>query len=207
MPFGWISDDDRKQFHEDGYMVIRGVIPASLAENAVREIAAFVGADLDDWTTWYGGAPELDGIVPMHHAQSLWEIRQCPDLYHVFTEFFGNPRLMVDMNRCIFRPPIHPRWPTVSYGSIHWDTDPRKSGPGSLQAVVLLTDVDPNGGGFQCLPDVYRNLDKWLEQYASDRGECRGCHSMVDPTSPWNGDQLVIPPEGRVVRFDAASSG
>jgi hypothetical protein len=163
----WIPDCDWKQFHEDGYMVIRRVIPASLAENAVREIAAFAGADLDDSTTWYGGAPELDGIVPMHHAQSLWEIRQCPDLYHVFAEYFGNPRLMVDINRCIFRPPIHPRWPTVSYGSIHWDTDPRKAEPASLQAVVLLTDVGRDGGGFQCLPEVYRNLDTWLERYAS----------------------------------------
>ena len=72
---------------------------------AVREIAAFVGADLADSATWYGGAPELDGIVPMHHAQSLWDIRQSPNLYQVFTEFFGTPRLMVDINRCIFRPP------------------------------------------------------------------------------------------------------
>jgi hypothetical protein len=147
-------------------MVIRGVIPAGLTENAVREIAAFVGADLDDSATWYGGASELDGIVPMHHAQSLWDLRQCENLYHVFSEFFGNPRLMVDINRCIFRPPIHPRRPAISYGSIHWDTDPRKKGPGSLQAVVLLTDAGRDGGGFQCLPDVYRNLDAWLERYA-----------------------------------------
>jgi hypothetical protein len=74
---------------------------------------------------------------------------------------------MVDMNRCMFRPPVHPRWTDVSYGSIHWDTDPRKKGPGSLQGVVLLTDVKPGGGGFQCLPEVYRNLDEWLGWYAS----------------------------------------
>jgi Phytanoyl-CoA dioxygenase (PhyH) len=103
----------------------------------------------------------------MHHAQSLWDIRQCPNLYHVFAEFFGDPRLMVDMNRCIFRPPIHPRRPEVSYSSIHWETDPRTKGPDSLQAVVLLTDVEPDRGGFQCLPEIYRNLNAWLEQYAS----------------------------------------
>jgi hypothetical protein len=163
----WITDDDRRQFHEDGYMVIRGVIPEPLAENAVREIASFKGAGLDDSATRYGGAAALDGIVPLHHTQSLWDIRPCPNLYSVFCEFFGTPRLMVDMNRRIFRPPIHRRWPTVSYGNIHWDTNPGKKGPGSLQAVVLLTDVGPDGGGFQCLPDLYRNLDAWLERYAS----------------------------------------
>jgi hypothetical protein len=162
----WVKDSDRRQFRSEGYMVIRNVVPASIAANAVREIAAFVGADLCDSATWYGGAPELDGIVPMHHAQSLWDIRQSPNLYQVFTEFFGNPRLMVDINRCIFRPPVHPRFPDLSHGTIHWDTDPRVSGPGSLQAVVLLTDVERNGGGFQCIPEVYQNLDAWLERYA-----------------------------------------
>jgi len=148
-------------------MVIRNVVPASITANAVREVAAFVGADLADSATWYGGAPQLDGIVPMHHARSLWDIRQSPNLYQVFTEFFGNPRLMVDINRCIFRPPVHPRFPTISHGTIHWDTNPRVPGRGSLQAVVLLTDVGRDGGGFQCLPQVYQNLDAWLERYAS----------------------------------------
>jgi len=147
-------------------MVIRNVVPACLTANAVREIAAFVGADLSDSATWYGGAPQLDGVVPLHHAQALWDIRQCPTLYQVFEEFFGTSRLMVDINRCIFRPPVRWNAPTISYGNIHWDTDPRVPGPASLQAVVLLTDVGRNGGGFQCLPEVYQNLDSWLKRNA-----------------------------------------
>ena len=56
-------------------MIIRNVVPADLTANAVREIAAFVGADLADSTTWYGGAPQLDGVVPMHDAQSQCKFR------------------------------------------------------------------------------------------------------------------------------------
>lgn len=162
----WIHDDDRRQFHADGYMTIRKVVPPRLVDNAAREIVACVGADLADSTTWYRGRVELDGIVPMHHAQSLWDIRQSPNLYQVFSEFFGTPRLVVDINRCIFRPPVHRRVPKISHGSIHWDTDPRGPRPASVQAVVLLSDVGRNEGGFQCLPDVYRNLDAWLKRYA-----------------------------------------
>lgn len=162
----WIKDHDRQQFNAEGYMVIRNVVPRNLTGAAVREIAAFLRADLADSETWYGGPPQLDGLVPMHHAQSLWDIRQSPNLYQVFTEFFGSPRLMVDINRCIFRPPVHPGFPTISYGNIHWDTDPRVPGPATLQALVLLTDVRRDGGGFQCLSDVYRNLEAWLERYA-----------------------------------------
>ena len=162
----WIKDPDRRQFLAEGYMVIRNVVPASITSRAVREITAFVGADLSDPATWYGGAPQLDGIVPMHHAQSLWDIRQSPNLYQVFTEFYGDPRLRVDMNRCIFRPPIHAGFPTISHGTIHWDADPRVPGPGLLQGVVLLTDVCRDGGAFQCLPEVFQSLDEWLERHA-----------------------------------------
>jgi Phytanoyl-CoA dioxygenase (PhyH) len=165
----WISDRDRRQFETDGYMVIRNVVPRTITTAAVDEIAAFVGADLADSTTWYHGIPQLDGVVPVHHAQSLWNIRQCLNLYQVFTEFFGTPRLMVDINRCIFRPPVHPGFPTISHGTIHWDTDPRAPGPPTLQAVVLLTDVGRDSGGFQCLPVVYQNFEKWLKLFARDQ--------------------------------------
>lgn len=162
----WISGRDREQFHADGYMAIRDVVPQSLVDRAALEIAAFVRADLADGATWYRGPLELDGIVPLHHAQSLWDIRQSPNLYQVFAEFFGTPRLMVDINRCIFRPPVHRRFPKISHGSIHWDTDPRGPEPASVQAVVLLSGVGRNGGGFQCLPEVYQNLGLWLKRYA-----------------------------------------
>lgn len=165
-PAYWITRLHRQHFQSNGYMVIRNVIPAEVAANAVCEITSFLGADLADSTTWYGGAPVLDGIVPLHHAQALWDIRQHPNLYEMFAEFFGDRRLMVDINRCIFRPPIRPG-STVSYGTIHWDTDPKALGPGSIQAVVLLTDVQPNGGGFQCLPEVYQSLNMWLQLYGS----------------------------------------
>jgi hypothetical protein len=158
----WIKDRDRKHFRDEGYMVIRNVVPQTLTANAVRDIAAFIGADLGDRTTWYGRVPHPDGVVPIHHAQSLWDIRQCPNLYQVFAEFFGNRKLMVDINRCIFRPPVDPQWPTVSRGTIHWDADPRAPGPATVQTVVLLSGVGLNGGGFQCLPEIYQNLDKWL---------------------------------------------
>ena len=162
----WITDDDRDQFQTQGCMVIRNVVPPNLTVATVRDIAAFVRADLADSSTWYRSVPQLDGVVPLHHAQSQWDIRQCPSLYQLFTEFFGNPHLMVDINRCMFRPPVHPGFPDVSHGTIHWDTDPRSPGPASMQAVILLTDVGQDEGGFQCLPEVYQKLGAWLEWYS-----------------------------------------
>lgn len=163
----WIGEADRRLFKSEGYMVIRRVIPARITRRAVRDIAAFVGADLGEPSTWYGGHPQNDGIVPLHHAQSLWDVRQHPALHEVFSEFWGTRKLMVDINRCCFRPPCHPDWPTVSRGGIHWDTDPRTPGEGSLQGIVLLTDVGKNAGGFQCLPPIYQDLPVWLSRNAA----------------------------------------
>ena len=165
-PRPWITDRDRRHYDTEGYMVIRNVIPQRMARNAVREIAEFIGADLSDSATWYRSAPQLDGVVPLHHAPSQWEIRQHPSLYRVFAEFFGTRRLMVDINRCIFRPPVHLDYPGRSYGTIHWDTDPRAPRQASLQAVIALTGFSRDEGGFQCLPGVYKNLDAWLRQHA-----------------------------------------
>jgi hypothetical protein len=163
----WIQEEDRRRFDTDGYMVIRNMISVEMTRNAVREIAEFLHADLSDSTTWYGSDPRLDGLVPLHHAQSLWDIRQSSDLYCLFAEFFETGNLMLDINRCLFRAPVNPAFPTLSHGNIHWDTDPRVCGPGSLQAVVLLTDVGRNSGGFQCIPDIYKNLHSWLQTNAN----------------------------------------
>jgi ectoine hydroxylase-related dioxygenase (phytanoyl-CoA dioxygenase family) len=81
---------------------------------------------------------------------------------------------------------VHRDYPTVSHGTIHWDTDPRGPRPASLQAVVLLTDVARDGGGFQCLPEIYRNLDAWLPRYA-----CRGDFDFFHPgLNHWNATQV-----------------
>jgi len=165
-PVSWIGEAQRRQFAEDGYMVIRGVVPWNLTVTAVLEIAEFAGVDLRDSHTWYSGPEENDSVVPMHHSQALWNIRQCPELYAVFCEFWGTHQLMVDINRCYFRPPCRRDFPTRSRSGIHWDTDPRAPGPGSIQAVVLLTDVGLNAGGYQCQPDIYRNLKAWLAEHA-----------------------------------------
>jgi hypothetical protein len=162
----WISAQDREQFRTDGFMVVRGVVPGALTGRAVADITQFLGADLNDPGTWYSGHPVNDGIVPLHHAQSIWDIRQHPDVYAVFAEFWQNPRLMVDINRCCFRPPVHDDWPTVSRGEIHWDADPRGNPLPGLQGIVLLTDVGKDAGGFQCVPAVYRNLPQWLAENA-----------------------------------------
>lgn len=165
----WIQPEHRDHFRSHGYVIVPGVLSANLIADAVRDIVAYVSADLDDPQSWYHMPRELDGVVPMHHAQSLWNIRQDPNLYAMFTEFFGTHRLRVDINRCIFRPPVHPAHPWVSHSDIHWDTDPLADTEESVQTGILLSPIRPNAGGFQCIPEIYRNFDRWLDRNARGR--------------------------------------
>ena len=66
LPAGrWITGQHWRQFRAEGYMVIRDVVPASLTGTAVRDIAAFVGADFADSRTWYSGEQQLEMV---HHS-------------------------------------------------------------------------------------------------------------------------------------------
>jgi hypothetical protein len=162
----WFMPQHRDSLRSDGYAVFRGVIPRDLADRASREIAGFVGGDIDDPPTWYSDHLINRGVIPVHHAQILWDVRQHPNLYSVFSEIHDTHKLMVDINRCCFHPPRHPDWPGAGPGEIHWDIDPRAPTIGWLQGVVLLSDVEKNGGGFQCVPQIYRRLDDWLDVHA-----------------------------------------
>ncbi|MBS1833730.1 MAG: phytanoyl-CoA dioxygenase family protein [Acidobacteria bacterium] len=165
----WIQPEHRQHFATQGYVVIPGVLPANRVEDAVRDIAAYVSADLADPETWYNMPHQLDGVVPLHHAQSLWNIRQDENLYQMFTEFFGTHRLRVDINRCIFRSPVRDANPWISHSDIHWDTDPMGPAEEALQACIPLTPIRANTGGFQCIPEIYRQLDAWLNENARGR--------------------------------------
>ncbi len=159
----WISKADRAHFKKYGYLVVKNVVPKHLIQPAREEIATTVNARLDDPTSWYQGDLRNDGIVPVHHLQSLWNIRQDPQVFAMFAEFWGqDSHLYTDFNRCCFRPPNHDDYPELSLGEIHWDIDPRRGSEGWIQGIVLLTDIKPNTGGFQCIPEIYQDIDEWI---------------------------------------------
>lgn len=162
----WFTPQHRAQLQADGYAAVRGVVPRELASRAAREIAGFVGANLDDPSSWYGPHLVNRGFIPVHHAQVLWDVRQHPNLHAVYSEIHGTHKLLVDINRCAFHPPRHRRWPQAGRGEIHWDVDPRDRGRAGIQGAVLLSDVRKGGGGYQCRPDIYRRADRWLDKHA-----------------------------------------
>jgi ectoine hydroxylase-related dioxygenase (phytanoyl-CoA dioxygenase family) len=167
-------DSFRKELEEKGYLVVRTGLPRTLLDAVAADIWRHVGARPDDPATWY--QPDVinarAGMVEMYHYQSMWDVRQHPALYEVFSAVHGTPELWVSIDRVAFKPPAtndHPEFDST--GFIHWDTDINRFPdiPFHVQGVLALVDCEADMGGFQCVPDVYRDLRAFLDRYPGKR--------------------------------------
>lgn len=163
----------RAQVEQNGYVVVPGVVPRENLEAVVRDIWRHTGANPDDRESWY--LPEVispHGMVQMYHYQSMWDNRQHPAVHQTFAAIFGTEQLWVSLDRTNLKPPADPAHPEHNNpGFIHWDTDTSKYPdiPFRVQGVLALTDTDEQMGGFQCVPQLYRELGDWIARQPADR--------------------------------------
>jgi len=189
-----IGSEQRRQFLESGYLVVPGVVPQSLCERVVGAILEFTGVDLENPDTWYQERFAGLGVIPLHHHQALWDLRQHPALYEVFTEIYEQDSLWVTMDRVGYKPPAGEATRHWRRAPVHWDCDPWAFDGLGVQGLVYLTDTGADQGAFACVPSIYRGLDAWL---ASHEREQVGRHPEVTE------DELVpvAGPAGSLVLF------
>ncbi len=159
------SPAQREHLLEHGWVRIDDVVPATLCARVVDAIGQFLDIDPDAPQDWYKHPLEGHGIVPLHHHQALWDVRQHPRVHALFSELLGTPRLRVTQDRVSFKAPAAGWAHAPRVDPVHWDAPPhalRASGQLALQGLVYLTDTAPDQGGFAGVPAIYRNLDAWL---------------------------------------------
>lgn len=163
----------RQEIDQNGYVVVPGVVPRENVEAVVRDIWEHTGVDPNDPETWY--APDRiapTGMVEMYHYQSMWDNRQLDDLYQVFADLHGQEELWVSIDRTNLKPPSVPEHPDYHHqGFMHWDADLSKypNSPFGVQGVLALADTDADMGGFQCVPEIYRNLGDYIAEHGDSR--------------------------------------
>jgi hypothetical protein len=152
------TEAHRDQLDRVGFTLVAGVIPGASATqllNALRDVSS---VDYANPPTWYSLPESYPGIIPSHHHQAQWDIRQNPSLYKVFSSLWGTQNLWVTMDRIGFVPPLQPG--DDEGCTLHWDVDP--SGEATYQAIVYLTDAGPERAPFHAAPEVFQQLDAWL---------------------------------------------
>jgi len=153
----------------DGYIVVPTGLPPSILQAVVDDIWRHAGAAPGDPATWYQPAVirPRPGMVEMYHYQSMWDVRQHPAVYQIFRYLHGTDQLWVSIDRVALKPPVRPDQPGYDQpGFIHWDTDINRYPdiPFQLQGVLALEDTSADMGGFQCVPSVYRDQQRFLDE-------------------------------------------
>lgn len=163
-----LTQSQRDALAREGYAVVSALVPDPLIHAARDAVCSFVDADLAQPDTWYRHEPLVWSVVPVHHAQAFWDIRQLPTLYEVFASLWGTEKLWVSMDRAVFKVPRSRAHPTrVDESVVHWDMDPPVPASCLYQAMLFLTDAPPGQGAFGCVPSIFRELERYL---AAHRG-------------------------------------
>jgi hypothetical protein len=164
------------KFHTDGYLVVPDVVPIALTQQVIDAILTFSQIDLEDQLTWYQSSFDGHGIVPLHHHQALWDVRQHPAVHAVYADLYDDQELWVSMDRASYKPPAHlagSQTRSWRRQAVHWDCDPWSFTGTSIQGLVYLTDTRINQGPFACIPSVYRQLDDYLDKHRDDASRLR----------------------------------
>lgn len=174
-PLRVLSEEDWKFWIENGYVIVKNAVSKEQAAETAAFLWEFEEKNPDDPETWYA-APQKEmqmkeltgsGMVEVYNNQHLWNNRQSPRLYDAFVDIWGTEKLWVTIDRANLNFPMRPGH--VFKGFIHWDYDP-ETRPQNVQGVLALADqTDVNMGGFQCIPELYRNYDTWKLTQPEDR--------------------------------------
>jgi len=201
-PLRVLTEEDWDFWIHNGYVVIKNAISREQAEETARFLWEFEEKDPNDKNTWYTKEraeiqmKELagTGMVEVYNNQHLWNNRQAQRIYDAFVDIWGTEKLWVTIDRANLNFPIKPGF--EYRGFIHWDYDPGTR-PQNVQGVLALADqIDPEMGGFQCIPELYRTYDSWKLTQPEDRDyfkpDITGLEDEIVKVSLMAGDLLIF---------------
>ncbi|MDX3638434.1 phytanoyl-CoA dioxygenase family protein [Streptomyces sp. MB09-02B] len=186
-----LSEEDFAFWQTYGYVVVKQAIPPSAAQRLLSFAWKFQGLDPERPETWYEDREfrsDLDrelhiyGFVEAYHHQLIWESRQTRRVYDAFVDVWDCEELWVTLDRLNLNPPnINNRDRALIEArergfdiELHWDVDTSLSVlPQRVQGIIALNDTDPDQGGFQCCPELFRQFDRWRALQPDDRDPIR----------------------------------
>lgn len=163
-----LTSSHRETLLEQGWLVVPDVVPQELCERSAAALCEFIGVDPNDSATWRNYVTQGHGIIPLHHHQALWDVRQLPQLHDVFEAVYQTKKLWVTFDRGSFKVPSSYHESGFRMDAPHWDGDPRTAEAMAVQGLVYLTDTPAEQGAFAMVPDLYRTLPEWLATPRTD---------------------------------------
>jgi hypothetical protein len=163
---GVLTDEDRRFFDENGYVVVHDAVPPENLQAVIDATFEFLEMDPNDPEDWYRPPLRTNGMTEMYQHQAMWDNRQYPRLYAAFADLFGDEKLWVSFDRVNLKPPRHPDHPEYDFkGFMHWDADVTRAAISwfAVQGVLYLADTPEDMGGFQCAPGHHKVVEEWAK--------------------------------------------
>ena len=197
-----LTEEQWRFWIQNGYVVIKNAISSEQAEQTAASLWDFEEKKPKDSSTWYS-APRAEiqmkelagtGMVEVYNNQHLWNNRQSQKVYDAFVDVWGTKKLWVTIDRANLNFPIKKGYEYK--GFIHWDYDPETK-PQNVQGVIALSDqTDVNMGGFQCIPWLYQNYERWKLTQPQDRNrfqpDITGLEDKIEKVALEVGDLLIF---------------
>ena len=188
VPLRVLSEEDWAFWKHTGYLIIKQAVSREQALKTAAFLYEFEEKDPNDPSTWYT-APRAEmkmkelantGMVECYNSQLQWDNRSTQRVVDAFADIWGTEKLWVTIDRANLNFPIRPGHEYKAF--IHWDYDPETK-PVNVQGVLALADqLDENMGGFQCIPELFRNYDTWKLTQPEDRNRFLPETSDFNPT-------------------------
>lgn len=154
-----LTEEQRRQFEEQGYLLVSGLIPPEVAERGEAALWQALGATPDDPTTWTD--------LPFSGGYSAPELTTC------FTpEFRAAAALLAQEDAATFRPQervftinVFPQEGEWQPHGPHIDHAIKEHGhrtfprPFRVASIAYLNDVLPHGAGTMVWPGSHRKIE------------------------------------------------
>ena len=168
VPFEPVLNSEQMQLWEqNGFIKIQEAVSAEECKQVEKAIWDFLGALPTDPYSWYKSHSGIKGLMlTLAHHPSLNALRQSEKIRNIFRQLYGTNRIFPLVDKCSFNPPE-----TENYkfrgSALHWDTSIKCPIPFVLQGMMYVNDVEPNGGGFSCVPGFHLEIDNWISKFPS----------------------------------------
>ena len=205
-----LSDEQRREWDEDGYLTIEGVLDqdeVALFSSELDRIRMIPGWEPSDVALGHYGMADhaastrVDGFMDrrdlLNYGNHFIDLMDRPGIFDLIVDIMG-PHLMLSMTQAIVRPSTD-----KFAGYTHTDGGEglreirvtEDSPPIAMKAMYLLTDVDEDdSGGFTVFPGSHRRAIPWRSEQPPNpmaegarqlHGKAGDCYLF--PHSLWHG--------------------
>ncbi|MBB5192786.1 ectoine hydroxylase-related dioxygenase (phytanoyl-CoA dioxygenase family) [Silvimonas terrae] len=187
LPLRVLSEADFAHWQRYGYVIIKNAVPTEAVKRTTDFLWEFQELTPQDPANWT--KPQLrdhemkelngSGMVEAYQNQTMWDNRQSERIYNAFVDIWDREDLWVTIDRANLNPPN--QGARKFGGFIHWDADTTLNPlPVNVQGVLALSDTTEEGGGFQCIPQLFEQFAEWRKTAPADR-------------NPWQPDLASVP--------------